>query len=299
MPDIRQSPPYAKYLRRLNWQVEKLKNGQVFIKKLPLLGSLIKIQRVSSLDFSEIENLAQKYRAFQIILEPAANCLPPATGNYYPLKSPYLPTKTSILDLQPAKEKIFNSFSKNKRRDIRLAEKKNLLIQEGKIEDFIQLKKKHLWHKGIFPLGVSRRLKLLVEAFGPQAKILLAYLPENSSPLAGILLLFNEHVCSYWEAAATAKGKKLLAPTLLVWEAIKLAKKKGCTTFDFEGLYDPRFPQNRSWQGFTRFKEGFRGKEVIYPLPLISTRRRAFCIHKIGKQNPASEKNHFWRFLRL
>jgi len=88
--------------------------------------------------------------------------------------------------------------------------------------------------------------------------------------VAGVLLLFCDKTAYYWQAATTEKGKKLLAPTLIVWEAIKLAKKKGCENFDFEGIYDERFPKNRSWLGFTHFKEGFRGKEIEFPLPLSS-----------------------------
>lgn len=266
--DIRQSKEYLTFIRSLGWQTEKISGGQAFIKKFPLLGSLIKIQRTPKLNFQEIDNLAQKHRAFQIIIEP---CTSPQTkpSGFRPLKSPYVPTKTLILDLKPSEEKIFNSFSKNKRRDIRLAEKNKLQIVEGKIEDFIKLKKNYLWQKHILPLGISHDLKLLSQAFGPKAKVLIA---KNSSLLAGTLLLFHNKTAYYWQAAATSEGKKLLAPTLLVWEAIKLAKKTGCTVFDFEGVYDPRFPQNRSWQGFTHFKEGFRGKEVIYPQPLIKTR---------------------------
>jgi len=44
----------------------------------------------------------------------------------------------------------------------------------------------------------------------------------------------------------------------------KLAKKMGCKIFDFEGIYDDRFPL-KSWLGFSRFKKSFGGLEVEYP----------------------------------
>jgi lipid II:glycine glycyltransferase (peptidoglycan interpeptide bridge formation enzyme) len=51
----------------------------------------------------------------------------------------------------------------------------------------------------------------------------------------------------------------------LVWEALKLAKKRGCRIFDFEGIYDERFPKAAaSWKGFTKFKEGFGGEKIVY-----------------------------------
>ena len=50
MPDIRQTPEYANYLKLLGWETIKIKDGasrltrQVFIKKFPLVGSIIKVQ---------------------------------------------------------------------------------------------------------------------------------------------------------------------------------------------------------------------------------------------------------------
>ena len=74
----------------------------------------------------------------------------------------------------------------------------------------------------------------------------------------------------YWIAASTKQGDQNYAPSLLAWEALKLAKKKKCDFFDFEGVYDERFPKiNRSWLGFTRFKQGFGGKEIYFHNPYI------------------------------
>lgn len=287
MIDIRQSPEYAQFIKNLGWQVEKLSQGNVFIKKFPLVGSLIKIQRIEPpIPFAEIETLAQKHRAFQIILEPSSPQHPQTPQNphsYRPLKSPFIPTKTLILDLKQTEDKIFNSFSKNKRRDIRIAERNKLIIKEGSPEEFLNLKKQFLLRKKILPLGTRREIFQLIESFGPEkSKILVAYLsqipqipqnphiPQTPIPFAGLLLLFSDQTAYYWQAASTPLGNKLLAPTLLLWEAIKLAKKKGCTTFDFEGVYDERFPKNKSWLGFTKFKEGFAGIELEYPLPFSS-----------------------------
>ena len=107
--DVRQSPEYAKYIEFIGWQVEKINKGNVFIKKIPLFGSLIKIQRIDSpISFAEIEKLAKKHRAFQVIIEPSF--APQTPHDYRPLKSPFIPTKTLILDLRQTEEKIFASF---------------------------------------------------------------------------------------------------------------------------------------------------------------------------------------------
>ncbi len=269
--DIRQSPAYAQFIRNLGWQVEKIGRWNIFIKKFPLVGSLIKIQRIiPPIPFEEIETIAKKHRAFQIILEPTSfPHIPQTPHGYHPLKSPFIPTKTLTLNLKPTETETFNNFSKNKRRDIRIAERNKLVIKEGTPEEFIFLKRKSLLEKFILPIGDRKDILALNKAFSLDICFLIAY---SSNPVAGILLLFHQKTAYYWQAAATEKGKKLMAPTLLLWEAIKLAKKKGCTKFDFEGVYDERFPQNKSWLGFTHFKQGFGGKEAFYPEPSVKNR---------------------------
>jgi lipid II:glycine glycyltransferase (peptidoglycan interpeptide bridge formation enzyme) len=84
--------------------------------------------------------------------------------------------------------------------------------------------------------------------------------------LAGIFLIFWADTAYYWIAGATKKGKKLRAPTLLVWEALKIAKANHMKRFDFVGIWDDRFPkENKDWLGFTKFKQGFGGQEFYYP----------------------------------
>jgi lipid II:glycine glycyltransferase (peptidoglycan interpeptide bridge formation enzyme) len=266
--DIRQSKEYAQYIKSLGWQVEKIGSHYFFLKKIPFLGFLLKVQRIAPpIPFKEIEKLAREYRPFQIVIEPAGSkALETIPASFKPYRSPFIPTKTLIKGLRETEDKIQASFSKNKRRDIRLAGKKGLIVKEGTASDFVTLKKDYLLRKFILPFGTKREIDLLCQAFGEKAKILIA--EREGKMVAGTLLLFHNQVAYYWQAAATPQGKKLLAPTFLVWEAIKLAKKMGCATFDFEGIFDERFPQNKSWLGFTNFKEGFRGTEVIYPPPI-------------------------------
>jgi lipid II:glycine glycyltransferase (peptidoglycan interpeptide bridge formation enzyme) len=71
-------------------------------------------------------------------------------------------------------------------------------------------------------------------------------------------------------AASSLEGKKYFAPTLVAWNAIMSSKKEGKKIFDFEGIYDERFPLN-SWKGFSRFKNGFGGNVVSYPGCLSKT----------------------------
>ena len=57
MVDIRQSVNYANYLKSQGWIVERIKNTNYFIKKIPILGSVLKIQRPINLNFETIKNI--------------------------------------------------------------------------------------------------------------------------------------------------------------------------------------------------------------------------------------------------
>src|SRR3989344_4722536 len=77
MIDIRQSLHYANFLKSQGWIVESLPAGKAginninyFIRKFPLIGSVLKVQRPERLDLNKVRNLANKYRSFQIVVEP-------------------------------------------------------------------------------------------------------------------------------------------------------------------------------------------------------------------------------------
>ena len=117
--------------------------------------------------------------------------------------------------------------------------------------------------------GIDRLWKLL---YPNHATILLAKTHDNRV-VAGILLLFWNNTAFYWIAGATHEGKKLFAPTLLVWHALKVGKKRKCALFDFIGVWDERKPkQSPEWKGFTKFKEGFGGKSIYYPISMLRTK---------------------------
>jgi lipid II:glycine glycyltransferase (peptidoglycan interpeptide bridge formation enzyme) len=70
-------------------------------------------------------------------------------------------------------------------------------------------------------------------------------------------------IAYYWQAFTNSEGRTSLSQYSLLYHGILWAKKQGSRVFDFEGIYDPRFP-NKSWQGFTHFKKSFGGYEVEY-----------------------------------
>lgn len=271
MVDIYQTENYAKNQLALNWQVIKLGQWQGFMKNIPIFGTMLKVQRIDNpIPWIEVEKAIKTYHVKKVILEPGKNIdektylLEAETHGYKRANSNYAPGASILINISPAIEVVFHNFTEAKQRAVRRAEKNNLSIKiTDNPTDFIWLKKRSLWEKRTFPFWINQEVTGYAQAFGEDAEFIVAY--HEGKPVAGIFHLYSNQTAYYWMAAATKEGKKLFAPTLLVWEAIKRAKEKGCTVYDFVGIYDSRYP-NKDWLGFTKFKEGFGGEQVIYPI---------------------------------
>lgn len=257
--DLRQTKEFSQYLKLIGWQVEEIDGDYIFIRRVPLTPfSIIKVQRPKKIPFTKIEPLAKKHRAFAVYLEPNKKI---TKKGYCLSQSSFLPTKTIQLNLTPSEKKILAQMKKDARYSLRKAEKEELqLIKVKDLKSFHQAWKRAAGWKHWPPSLKS--LKALQKAFGQKA-IFLA-IKNQRKIIAGTIILITDQSAYYYYAFTSQEGRKKLAQYLLVWEAIKLAKKKSCRSFDFEGIYDQRFP-NQSWCGFSHFKKSFGGNEIKYP----------------------------------
>ena|SRR3989344_1484434 len=266
MADIRQSNEYATYLKSIGWGVERVDGVFVFVKKFPLV-SMMKVQRAEKINLQKIFKVAKKHRAVFLVVEPGPNMDPRSesppiwraggmTNSGFRLsESPYLPTKTLELDLTWSGKRLQENLKKDCRYTIRKTD--NLKLIEPEISSF-----RSAWREAA-PSGryvmSEKNLIVMRRAFGK--KMLLIATEDLSA--GGIFLVANKKGY-YWHGFSNAKGRKGLAQYKVVWEGILWAKKMGAKAFDFEGIYDPRFPLE-NWKGLTKFKNKFGGEEVDYP----------------------------------
>lgn len=278
---LQQSKLYLEYIKSLGWSVDTVDEVNIIFKKIIFIGTLAKLQRPSLLpDPNKLMSIIKKHHIRSIAVEPEQTVNQEEFSNWVDnikphvklLSTYYLPTKTIVIDLTISENNIFKNFAEAKQRAVRRAINNGVtIIKSNSINDLISTKNKSA---GLFGFITTYGINKLWPMFAPKnAAILLAYSSSsNSQPttgfcIGGILLLFWEKTAYYWIAGATKKGKKLFAPTLLVWEALKVSKKNGCRQFDFVGVWDDRMPgQFTNWKGFTKFKEGFGGKEIYYPI---------------------------------
>jgi lipid II:glycine glycyltransferase (peptidoglycan interpeptide bridge formation enzyme) len=275
MLDLHQTLQYANYLKSLGWIVERKKGVYYFIRKFPLIGSVIKIQRPKIIDYQYIDVLAVKYRAFQVIIEPnlTANCRLLSTEGYKVSKSPYLPSKTLQLDLKKSEKELLKRMKKDCRSAIRKNNELRIMNYGRKIEKFRGNWKKTVGLKRYVP--PLSHLKALNKSFAENALFITNEekegRPAEASAKAGAIFLKTKDVAHYWQAFTNKQARRALVQYKIVWEGILWAKAAGCKIFDFEGIFDNRFP-NKSWLGFSHFKKSFGGKEIEYPGCFVKNR---------------------------
>ena len=279
MIDIRQTPQYANYLKKIGWQVERAAEINYFVKKIPILGSVLKLQRPEEIRLKKIWEIAKKYKSFQIIIEPKtaldSNFL--SSVGFKLSRSPYLPSKTLILDLTHSTNHLMRNMQKDSRAAILRGEGPKLIfvnygkvvkteakneIRSGKTLQHNVGEFRDAWRGAVGPkryVPPLSHLAALKESFENNCLFVLA--EDNSS---GAIFLIGDKISYYWQAFTNKEGRKALTQYKIVWEGISWAKSRGAKIFDFEGIYDERYP-NKSWLGFTHFKKSFGGYEVAYP----------------------------------
>lgn len=288
MTDLRQTPEYAQYMQLLGWSVIRLQTSdfkcQIFIKKIPLFGNIAKLQRPQGkLDIKKLKKFARKNTLAALYIEPSFGNQSTIQDSQFKIhKNCFLPSKTIQIDLQKKEENLLKEMKPKTRYNIKLAQKLKVSVaQSMDIDLFIKLWEKSARKRGMW-LSQKREISALFNAFANKGCILFAYKNSNqnsvvhfdtlvyqSIPIAGVLMVRASNTAYYMYAFSTKVGNQLFAPSLLAWEAIKLAKRKKCKLFDFEGIYDERYKQTKNWKGFTRFKEGFGGRIVSYPQTLV------------------------------
>jgi lipid II:glycine glycyltransferase (peptidoglycan interpeptide bridge formation enzyme) len=277
MTDIRQTSNYDHYLKQQGWIVERIDNINYFVKRFSIIGSVLKIQRPSKIDFKTIEKLEKKHRVFQTIIEPNlafTNSFIPnhkliIKQGYKLSSSPYLPTKTLQIDLTQPESLIYTNFSKNCKYSIKRGDKTKIVEYSTpkEIENFhYKWKKSANFNRYVPSLKSLLNLK---KSFPQNKSIFLASHNISGSIIGGAIFTISSHGVSnyityYMYGFTNKEGRTSLSQYSLLYSGILWGKKIGCRVFDMEGIYDERFP-NKSWLGFTNFKKEFGGKEILYP----------------------------------
>lgn len=281
--DARQFPAWADFLKNIGWSIEKVGNTHIAIRKIPIINrTVIKIQHpLNPFPFKKVDEIAKKYKTLFVLVEPhnyKYKELFFISNGYKKSKMNAAHSATTKIDLKRSLNQIFNSFSENAKRNIKKSQKNDLIIKIVKLNKKNSEKDFLVFHNLLAELAKTKKFYIpkysetyaKMKGFKNNSILFFAYEKNtdvsHSEPIACLWLGFYKNVSSYLQTGITQKGYELLANYFLVWKALQFSKKNKIQVFDFESIYDPRYPkEHRDWIGYSEFKKRFHGKIIEYP----------------------------------
>lgn len=174
------------------------------------------------------------------------------------------------LDITPSEEVLFKNMRKTMRNLIRKAEKDGVTIHQTidpkKAQVFIDIHQSTVSRHGFIPY-TNAYFQAEIDAFTPQNHATQFIAQYQGTPVAAAIIMYYGDTASYHHGASLTEYNRIPASYLIQWEAIKEAKRRGCTTYNFWGIvpedhYQSRFlHRTHPWVGLSKFKTGFGGSQ--------------------------------------
>ena len=183
---------------------------------------------------------------------------------------------TVLIDLSPPEPELLSRMKQKTRYNIRLAEKKGVTLRIGTSDDFGMLYRMYaetsvrdgfvirdenyyrtVWGTFVANIPVSDLDSPNLQS--PSAEPLIALVDDE--PVAAIFVFYFAGRASYVYGMSRDVHREKMPSHLLQWEAMKRAKRRGCSVYDLWGGPDV-FDESDSMWGVYRFKEGLGGRVV-------------------------------------
>jgi lipid II:glycine glycyltransferase (peptidoglycan interpeptide bridge formation enzyme) len=174
---------------------------------------------------------------------------------------------TFLIDLTQSEEKLLENMHSKTRYNIRVANRYGVEIKEETNDKGFEIYLKLLFdttkrqgfylHSQKYHHDLWKKLKdtgmvhIMLGSY--QGKVITAF-----------MLFQLKDKLFYPYGSSLDIHREVMAPTLLMWESIKLGQKWRCKTFDMWGCLGPDAKEGDNGFGFHRFKQGFNGQLFQY-----------------------------------
>ncbi len=248
-------------------EVVRFTFGQITIHKLYFLPLKVAIfdkgPNPTKEMLSELKDYAQKNNILFIKLEPNVvynkkDVVLLRKFGAVSGKSLFTPS-TFEIDLTQSEDELLKSFSQKTRYNIRLAEKKGVLIKEDNSDSafnmYWKLSEQTAKRQGFF-VHTKKYHTLMWKTLQKAGIAHLITATYQKEVLATWVVFVWRDTLYYPYGASSDSHKNVMAPNLMMWEAIKFGKSKKLKKFDLWGREEGK--------GFTKFKEGYNPKIVEF-----------------------------------
>jgi lipid II:glycine glycyltransferase (peptidoglycan interpeptide bridge formation enzyme) len=170
------------------------------------------------------------------------------------------------LSIEKDLEEIFGKFESKTRYNIRLAEKKGVVIVSECTKDDLATFYNILKVTAVRDRYVIRAYSYyesIWDIFVTTGKAKLFMAEYNGEYIAGALSFILGDKVWYIYGASSNEHRNVMPNYAVQWEMIKWAKSNGCTIYDFRGISGDFNPENPLY-GLYRFKKGFNGDLIEF-----------------------------------
>ncbi len=187
------------------------------------------------------------------------------------------PNTTLLLDLTKSEEEILADMHHKCRYNIRLAEKKGVIVKspisnsKSQIDNFYNLLQETAQRDGI-KIFSKKYYQSLIDYFnysdqtGTDLKNCLFFSEYQNKVLAAIMVMGFGDTATYLHGGSANNFRDVMPNYATQWAAIRWAKKQGYHWYDFWGIAlqtpNDKNQATNSWLGITRFKRGFIGEKT-------------------------------------
>lgn len=210
------------------------------------------------------------------------------------------PRATIVVDLSGSPDDILAGYERGVRYNVRLAEKKGVVVSEGGPElmrEFATLLQTTAGRKGFVERGPDY-YEQFAEHFGSSARVFLAR--HNGVAIYGaVIAVFGPN--AYYLYGASGGDRSVKPSELTQYRAMLWAKSRGATRYDMWGV--PTHPsEEHPLYGTYRFKSGFGGKTELFAgafdLPLMPILGRAApAVESLALRARSLTHGHGWRIV--
>jgi CelD/BcsL family acetyltransferase involved in cellulose biosynthesis len=149
---------------------------------------------------------------------------------------------TAVIDLSPDQDRLFGAMASACRRNIRKAAKSGVVIEEADpgdrefADDFYHQLRDVFAKQNLVPTYSIERVRALIRNLAPAGRILLlrARDPEGRCVATAVLPWYHRTMY-FWGGASYREHQHLRPNEALIWHALRWAKERGVTEFDFVG----------------------------------------------------------------
>lgn len=172
-----------------------------------------------------------------------------------------------VLDVSKSESELLKAMRQKTRYNIRLAAKKGVMVAvedtDAALERYLELTKETTKRQKFYAHNSEYHRKMFAVMQSAGIAHLLTARYKNKIITTWVVFRYGDTLY-YPYGASSREYREVMANNLVMWEAIRLAKKWGLTYLDMWGALGQGASSDDPWYGFHTFKEGYGARHVEY-----------------------------------